>query len=165
MKDLTQSFNRLLEQYLTTVATKFFESASHKNQAGLINLILGVDTVSAVIDNKQSLRSIQPVDTEWQQVLNKPVDLRSVHNQWLVGITRHRIRQQEAYIAHIELAIEFTQQQYQIIQTNFLNEPSRSKLLCRNNTILKQYERHLAIARTNQKAATKQLSRLNGICH
>lgn len=162
MKNVTQSFNKLLEQYLSSTGTKFIELATHESQTKLINLMLGVDTISAPVDSKQSPRSIQPVDTEWQQVLDKPVNLQSVHNQWLIGITRHRISQRESYIANIELAIKFTRQQYQLIQTSFSSEPSRSKLLLRNYTILKQYKQHLATAYTNQKVAVNQLSRLSG---
>ncbi len=162
MKNLTQSFNKLLEQYLSNAATKFIELADHKGQTGLINLMLSVDTVSSSVNNKKLFRSIQPLATEWQQVLDKPVSFQPVHNKWLIGATYHRLSKQEAYIAQIELAIEFTQQQCQLIKTNFPIEPVRSKLLHRNNTILDQYQQHLKAAQTTYQAVMNRLSQLSG---
>lgn len=160
MADFNKPFNKILEQYLFSVSNKFIELADQETQSYLINLISQIDsTTGQVLDDP--LRQLeQSSETEWEQVLSQPVNLTSVYNQWLIGITRQRVRRQEAYIAHIEETIRFAEQQGQLIQNKFLSEPLQAVQLNRNKEFLKQCQGYLAIAHTTKKALFDQLNRL-----
>lgn len=158
MSNCIHSFNKLLEQYLFSVSTTFIEWADPQTQADLINFISRVDTGAASTD-EVSLAG-QPGTTEWQQVLELPVDLQSVYNQWLIGVTRQRLHRQEAYIARIDETIRFTHHQGQCIQDTFFKEPFRTTQLNRNKGLLAQYQGYLATACLSKQVLLTQLSQL-----
>ncbi len=160
MADFIQPFNKILEQYLFSVTTEFIDLVDQQIQSDLINLINRVSALSASVVGESVSESSQSSITEWQQVLSSPVNLQSVHNQWLVSIVRQRIHRQNAYITHIEDTIRFTEQHGQLLKDKFAKEPFRSNQLHRNMSILKQYKGYLASAYSTQKVFSDQLSLL-----
>lgn len=156
------SFNNMLEQYLFNAAAKFIDLADQRTQTDLIDLISRVNEYPVLVDADPKIAILQsPPETEWQQVLAKPINLKSVYTQKLIGVTRKRICQQEAYINCIEVAIRFTQHQGQVIEYKCFVDPLRCNELRRNEQILKQHQAHLATARITYKVLLDRLHRLS----
>ncbi|MFD2937352.1 hypothetical protein [Spirosoma flavum] len=155
-----KSFDKLLEHYVFSVAAKFIGLANQETQTELIKLISSVDTASTPGEStceQPLLMPIEQLEKQWQQVLTKPVNLKSVHDQWLIALTRQQIKSHEVRIAHLELAIIITEQSFQRVQCNIPNEPSRSRLLNYYEVALKRYQQHLATAQTRKFLTLNQL--------
>ena len=156
----SHKFNKLLEQYLFKVSEQYIDLADPPTQTGLITFINRVDGGSAAGDTAPLKHTSQPLATEWQAVLDTPVDWQSVHSHWLIGVARRHLLRQDAYIAHIDETIRFTQHQGELIKSKFLKEPLRSAQLDRNKALLEQHQGYLATACLTRQALLNQLSKL-----
>ncbi|MFD2934024.1 hypothetical protein [Spirosoma flavum] len=108
-------------------------------------------------DGSTMSSSIQQLESEWQQILSEPVNLRSVHNEWLVALVRKRIRDNEAHIAQLELAIKTTEQNCRRIRNSICDKRCPSKQLKELEVLLNQYKQYLFNAQTRQKKILDQL--------
>lgn len=156
----SHTFDKLLEQYLFSVSIQFIDLADPQTQTDLINFNSRVDGGSAPGDEALLGHTSQPSATEWQEVLDTPVDWQSVHSHWLIGVIRQRLLRQEAYIAHIDETIRFTHHQGQLIEDTFFNESFRSAQLDRNKALLKQHQGYLDTACLARQKLLNQLSQL-----
>src|SRR4051812_23718504 len=99
-----QSFGKLLEQYALEVADLFIESADQQTQSALIQLISRIDATPNPGEHDAGLLPGEERKSEWQQVLNTPVDWVSVDIHRLMGQIRHRMQRNELYMAHLRQA-------------------------------------------------------------
>lgn len=111
-------------------------------------------------DGSSSSEAMRQLESEWRQVLSEPVDFRSVHNQWLIGLAREQVRSHEDRIARLELAIQAVEQRRQHVQDSIFDEPCRSILITRNEMAIQQYQQHLANAQLRQQTTLNQLRQL-----
>lgn len=140
--DPRPSFYPILERYVHRVATGYIEYADQATQDSLIGLINRISDCAGNADLPCPL-SLQPEQTEWAQVLQKPVDWRSVHRQWLLGISAERAKRQEGYVARLKQAITLTEQHLQQARTVGLPASHCSDLVARYERILASYQLHL----------------------
>ncbi|MCK8490404.1 hypothetical protein M0L20_00995 [Spirosoma sp. RP8] len=158
MRNANQSFHKALDQYVFGIANKFIDSADPATQSELMNLVAQLDLVShtgEAVDDK----SAQP-ESEWQHILNKPVDWQSVHKQWLVGVMQQRTKRNEHYIDNLNQAIRNTAIRLQQTQDTFLREPYRSNLIHRHQLTLDYLQQHLSEVQNAHQFNLKQLDQL-----
>jgi len=149
-----QLFSEVLEQYALKVANLFIESADSSTQSELIQLINRIDTNSGA----PGLLSGDEEKSEWQEVLEAPVDWGSIDRQWFISLFRQRIERHQRYRNYLEKAIEQTRQRYQHIQNSIFREPFRSSLLHRHTVALASYQQQLAAAKRNHQLNLNQLA-------
>jgi len=154
---MADQLSQLLEQYVFSVAGRIIGDVDEEEQTQLIQLIHAIGSGDPPIAIERALKSIQPIKTEWQQELDKPVNLDSVHLQWRIGIIRQQIRRDELYITRLENALYATQQHYEFGQTLLNNDRRQSIWRC----LISQYQQYLRQARESQQLAMDQLVRLS----
>lgn len=140
----TNNFNQLLERYIFKVANHHIDSADSATQPGIIDLW---QTVNETLQSEASLPVASPAQpTEWEAVLQAPVDWRSVNKQWLQGIIRERGRQHAMYLSRLREAIAVTHFHLQTLQTSQLSEHRRTKLTVHYQRTLLMYQQQLTQA-------------------
>ncbi|GAB3688755.1 hypothetical protein GCM10027592_04190 [Spirosoma flavus] len=148
MNHVGKSFSQVFERYLYKVANQTIDLAYPATQTEMINLLTEVSRVAETTE--QGI--IQSELSEWGQILLKPVDWRSVHQQWLLEIHRARQERTMRYIQRLEGVIATTYLRYQQVKMSFLSEPRRSRLVSYYEEALAGYKQHLVQVLATNKA-------------
>lgn len=131
-------FNQLLEEYIFKVANQQIGSAEPSLQTELLALWQTVrDTAKP---DESFTESLLPQPSEWDAVLEKPIDWRSVNRQWLQQLIEERSQQHEKYLIRLKLAIEKTQLHLSAVKRSPLPEHSRARQLSNFQYILHMYQ-------------------------
>lgn len=103
---------------------------------------------------------IQRLEREWVEILSQPVNLRSVINERLIGLTRNQIRNQNDRIARLERGIETIEQRLEQVEYIYAIKPGCINLLSRNQMSLRQYQQQLDLAQSRRQLLQSQLLKL-----
>ncbi len=103
---------------------------------------------------------IQQLEREWKEILNQPVNMRSVNKQWLISLTRSQIRNQNDRIAQLERAIETIEQRLQQVEHSYEVKSCCINLLSRYQMSLRQYQNQLHLAQSRRQLLQNQLHKL-----
>lgn len=150
-------FDQLLEAYIFTVANHQIGSAERNLQAELFALWR---TVSDTTNPDESFtESPLPQPTEWDAVLQKPIDWRSVNRTWLEQLIRERSHHHAKYLIRLRQAIAKTQFHVQAVEVSPLSEHIRARLLKHYQCTLHMYQQQLAHAERLQASYFNKLNR------
>lgn len=144
MGPATASFDQLLEQYIVNVARHRIGLAEPKRQTELIALWQQVSDAAKPAESLTASPLPQP--TEWDAVLQKPVDWRSVNRQWVRQLIQERSQHHEKYLIRLKQAIEKTQRHVLAIERSPLPEPIRARQRSHFQHILHMYQQQSAEA-------------------
>lgn len=141
MDPVKNHFNQLLEQYIFKVANHHIGSADSATQPGMIDLW---QIVNSTLNPETPLPASYPAQpTEWESVLQAPINWRSVNKRWLQGIIRERGRQHAEYLSRLKKAIATTRGHLQALETSPLSEHLRLKLTNHYQQTLYMYQQQL----------------------
>lgn len=144
MNPVSTPFNQLLEAYIFNVANHQIRSAEPSLQTELLALW---KTVSDTVEPDESLAtSPSPPPTEWDAVLQKPVDWCSMNRQWVHQLIQERSQHHEKYLIRLKQAIEKTQLHVLAIERSSLPEHIRARQLAHFQFILHMYQQQSADA-------------------
>ncbi len=150
-------FNQLLEAYIFTVANHRIGSAEPNLQKELLALW---QTVSDTVKPDESLVTLSlPQPTEWDAVLQNPIDWRSVNRNWLEQLIRERSQHHAKYLIRLKQAIAKTQLHAQALEHSPLSERIRARLLKHYQYTLHMYRQQLAHAERLQGSYFNDLNR------
>lgn len=155
-----RSFSKVLEQYALQIASAFIESADQQTQSELIQLICGIDTTSGLVEDHTELLPGEAEKSEWQQVLDAPVNWAAISSHKLISQIRQRVNRNELYMAHLRQAIQTVEQRCQRTQDTIASEPNRSNMLDRHRKTQVCFQRQLDLPQKAQQVNLNRLGRL-----
>lgn len=150
-------FNQLLEQYIFKVASHQIGSAEPTTQTAMLSLWQTVNDAVVPANPVTASPAAQPA--EWDYVLQKPINWRSVHQQWLQRILRDRNQQHMAYLIRLKQAITTTHFHLQAVQNSPLPVRVQTRLSAHYEHTLRMYQHQLAQAERLQTAYFADLNR------
>ncbi len=144
MNPATTSFDQLLEQYIFAVANLQIGSARPATQTAILSLWQVVDNAVTAANPVITSPAAQPA--EWDYVLQKPINWRSVHQQWLQRVLRARGQQHMSYLIRLKQAIAITHLHLRTVQNSQLSEQEQTRLALQYQHTLHMYQHQLAQA-------------------
>lgn len=138
MNPAPDRFNQLLEAYIFTVANHQIGSAEPSLQTELLALW---QTVSDTAKPSESFtESHLPQPTEWDAVLQMPIDWCSVNRQWVQQLIQERSQHHDKYLIRLKQAIEMTRLHIVAVERSSLPEHIRARQLVHFQCILHMYQ-------------------------
>jgi hypothetical protein len=144
MHPATASFDQLLEQYIFTIAGHQLRSASPTTQTAILSLWQTIDDAATVANPVTTSSASQPA--AWYYVLQKPINWRYAHQQWLQRSLRVRNQQHMAYLVRLKQVIATTHLHLQVIERSQLSQQTQARLSLYYQRTLHMYEHQLAQA-------------------
>lgn len=159
MTNLSQSFNKMLEQYVFATVDQVINLAEPKQQAVLIKLVIDMPGDANSCTAPQ-LPVIQSTEIEHGPLPDQSSINRRIHDRWLTDLFQRQMERNQASIAQLEQAIESTRQGFQSRTNAFRNETRHANMAMWHTRVLDQYQRYLVTLQTMQRHNHDQLSRL-----
>ena len=159
MTNLSQSFNKMLEQYVFATVNQIIDLAEPEQQAVLVKLIIDIPA-DATSPTALQVPVIRSTNVASESLPDQSSVNRRVHDRWLTDLFQRQMERNQASIAQLEQAIENTQLGFQAQVSEYRSETAKATMAMWHTRVLDRYQRYMLTLQAMQQHNRDRLSRL-----